>query len=56
MALTLVPCNHFWLEMETRNQIVIALCKTCHKRAEFEMTNWEILGAAGMALNKPTRI
>lgn len=56
MMLTLVPCNHFWLEMQTRNQVIIALCKFCKRRSEFTMDEWDALALEHKALNKPVRV
>jgi hypothetical protein len=57
--LTLVPCDHFWLEVRTvPNQVVIAICnrRGCRKRGTFTMEDWGALAQEGRALNKPVRV
>ena len=56
--LTLVPCNHFWLEVKAGGGRIIAVCKYygCRKRGEFTMEEWGKLAEDGKALNKPVRV
>jgi hypothetical protein len=56
--LTLVPCQHYWLEVRTHNGTVTALCKfyKCRQRGTFTMEEWAALAEAGQALNKPVRV
>lgn len=56
--LTLVPCNHFWLEVRTIGQQVTALCKfrPCQKKHVFTMEEWGKLAQEGRCLNKPVRV
>ena len=57
-VLTLVPCNHFWLETGWKSGNMIAICKYygCRKRGEFTMEEWDALAEEGRALNKPVRV
>jgi hypothetical protein len=56
--LTLVPCDHYWLEVKTAGGKVIAICKHryCKQRGEFTMEQWGALAEEGRALNKPVRV
>lgn len=58
--LTLVPCDHFWIEVHTSlaKDTVTAICKHkgCRKTMRFSMENWERLAQAGRCLNKPIRV
>jgi len=56
--LSLVPCNHFWLEVKTSGQTVTALCKHrgCQKKGTFTMNEWGALAQEGRCLNKPVRV
>lgn len=58
MGLKLVPCEHYWLEVLTRGQMVTALCKHfhCRKKQVFTMEEWGYLAEEGKALNKPVRV
>ena len=53
--LTLVPCNHYWLEVYARTTIV-AVCKFCKKRGEFTPMEWIVITVDGRGINKPVRI
>lgn len=57
-VLTLVPCNHFWLEVKATAAEIIAICKFmgCRKRGTFSHEAWGNLAKAGHALNKPVRV
>ena len=52
--LTLVPCDHFWLEMKRENEKVIALCKwpKCRERGEFTFKEWAIIVFESRGQNK----
>ncbi len=56
--LTLVPCNHFWIEVKSIPKGILALCKFphCRTRGEFTPEEWEALRDAGEAANKPPRV
>lgn len=58
--LTLVPCDHFWIEVHTNplTKIVTAICKHkgCRKTMRFSMENWTLLAEGGRCLNKPVRV
>lgn len=57
-TLTLIPCNHFWLEVRTMNGEVTAVCKHkgCKKKEVFSLQQWSELAHAGRCLNKPIRV
>lgn len=55
MALTLVPCNHLWLEVANEGDKRIAVCKWCKKKGKFDVDGWEVLLVLGQAVNKPIR-
>lgn len=56
--LTLVPCDHFWLEMRTSGGVVTAVCnrRGCRIRGTFSMEEWGALAQEGRCLNKPVRV
>jgi len=56
--LSLVPCDHYWLEVKTANEIVTAICKYyhCRRRGQFTMEEWHQLAEQKRALNKPVRV
>jgi len=56
MSLTLVPCEHYWLECRTRPGQIVAVCKFCKKRGEFNEAEWLGLANMGQAINKPVRV
>jgi len=56
MPLSLVPCEHYWLEMVRRATTTVAICKHCRKRGEFTQEEWKQLAARGACLNKPIRV
>jgi hypothetical protein len=58
MALSLVPCTHYWLEVKAGGGRIIAICKFmgCRKRGEFTLTEWDELAQQGNAINKPQRV
>jgi hypothetical protein len=58
MPLTLVPCNHYWLEVRGTAFEITAVCKHfhCRKTGRFTVEQWDALAEEGQALNKPVRV
>ena len=56
--LSLVPCEHFWLEAKVGGGKIIAVCRYygCRTRGEFTAEEWDELAKEGRALNKPVRV
>lgn len=56
MTLHLVPCACVWLEVEVKDERIIAICKWCKIKGSFTIMEWETLLFEGAAVNKPVRI
>ena len=54
--LSLVPCEHYWLECHDQAETVIAICRTCRKRGVFTHEEFTVLLNTNQAAPLPQRL